>query len=75
MHWATILLHNVDTLEVYKAALRQSDAGQHEATPAGPHGRHFTATQATGTPPTDEPSSSARGVGEGEEPDLDPKKP
>ena len=43
MHWATILLHNVDTIEVYEAALRQSAAEQYEETLVGQRGRHMMA--------------------------------
>jgi len=53
MHWAIILLHNIDTLEIYEAALRQSPAEQYD--------HQTTTTQFARTPTDDMPRANARG--------------
>jgi hypothetical protein len=71
--WATVLLSNVDTLEVFEEAIRQAGEQQHEETPAGQD------MEAEGTaagssrwpdvqPPTNTGNANRRGGGRGHQP-------
>jgi hypothetical protein len=74
IHSATITLHNVNTLEVYDYAMRQSAAEQYATAPADSHEQQTATTHFIGTPTRDTPCTSARGGRGGREARFRPTK-